>query len=96
MLLATHVGEWAAYNDGVDVTRKLKVPTTVEAMFAFVRGELQGDDLQPVVVEYDQALGYPKRITLGTPNVLDGADFIEITDFALAPRSASLQRAREK
>jgi hypothetical protein len=81
MVMARHVGEGGPYNDGDEVTRKLEGPTTIEALFSFVALELKGGDLWPVVVAYDEALGYPRSITLGDPSIMDGADFIEISQF---------------
>jgi hypothetical protein len=80
MVVATHVGQGGPYEDGDDVTRQLEGPVTVETLFSFVERELMGRDLWPVAVVYDEALGYPKSITLGDPHVMDGADFIRVTD----------------
>jgi Family of unknown function (DUF6174) len=80
MVTATHIGEGGPYEDGDDVTQKLESPTTVDALFAFIAKELKGRDLWPVVVDYDEALGYPHKITLGDPHIMDGADFIEVTE----------------
>jgi hypothetical protein len=80
VIVATHVGEGGPYEDGDEVTTKLENPATVEALFSFVSRELRGRDMWPVHVVYHETLGYPKSITLGDPNVMDGADFIEITE----------------
>jgi hypothetical protein len=58
----------------------LEGPVTVEGLFSFIQAELRGRDLWPVAVVYDEALGYPKTITLGDPSVMDGADFIQVTE----------------
>jgi uncharacterized protein DUF6174 len=81
MVTATHVGKGGPYNNGDEVTRKLEGPTTVEALFSFIALELKGRDMWPVVATYDEVLGYPKSITLGDPSIMDGADFIEISEF---------------
>jgi hypothetical protein len=80
MVRATHVGHGGPYEDGDDVTRHLEGPVTVEGLFSFIQAELRGRDLWPVAVVYDEALGYPKTITLGDPSVMDGADFIQVTE----------------